>query len=110
MKKYKTALLFFIVLFSLNLVYAASITQRGSIALISLEKRKIIIDIEVNNIKLLSQTHSLDFSHIRVWWNNKRLDIGRLRKGMKIEFRSKKGKIYSIRVLDNNGHNLEPLG
>ncbi|MFK5949992.1 MAG: hypothetical protein QM500_14610 [Methylococcales bacterium] len=110
MIKTKNILLLFILLFLLNPTYAATITQRGSIAEMSMEKRAIKINIEVNKVKLITHSYPLNLSRVKVWWNHKRLYIGRLKKGMKIEFRSKKGKIYSIRVLNSNGHDLEPQG
>jgi hypothetical protein len=107
MQKYKTFLLFILILFSCNLLYASSITQRGKISYISLEKRKIDIDITVNNVSLMKQSYRLDFSKVKVWGNNKRIYIGLLKKDMKIEFKTKASKLYLIRVLDSNGHNID---
>lgn len=106
----KNILLLLILLLVANLLHANSITQRGTIEYISITFKKIKVNISVNNVKLLTQTYPLDIKNLKVWANNKRIYHSLLSNGMKIEFRSKKGKIYSIRVLDNNGYNLEPEG
>ncbi len=86
-------------LLCLNSIFATPLIQQGRIKEINVAKKNVIIAIELNNIQILKQKYYLNLPKLSIWKNNRQLSLSNLAKDTKIEFLSKNGEVYSIRVL-----------